>query len=125
MAKSFLVITAISVAAFFPLKLLSAAESIQPDERSSELDEMLAEAVSRIYPARCAADAEDIEYVTVRYDISVTGKTKNIEVVESSNSCFHATAERFVQQFRYEPKIVDGQAVERKGVTITLTFRLE
>ncbi len=96
------------------------------DEKPSrEIEAMLQEISAKIYPKRCERDAEAVEYVTLQYDISKEGWTKNVEVVESTNSCFNKSAIGAVEQWRYEPRIVDGQAVERINVEVRLTFRLE
>ncbi len=81
--------------------------------------------VAASYPAKCAKDAKEVEYVTLRYDITAEGTTKNIEVVDSSSFCFEAHAKGSLASWQYEPRIIDGQAVQRTGIEVTLTYRLE
>lgn len=93
---------------------------LEKDEPDPEVDVMLRSALSRIYPARCAKDAREVEYVTVKYDISKIGETQNVRVIESTNSCFNKTAVQFIEGWRYE-----ARDAERKDVEVTLTFQLE
>lgn len=81
--------------------------------------------IPAMYPEKCMAGAKDIEQVFIRYDISTEGETKNVEVVATTNECFNESAVGSVQRWRYEPRIVDGRALERIGVETIITFKLE
>lgn len=86
---------------------------------------MFAEVASRLYPTRCEKDAREVEYVTVWYDISKSGQTKNVRIIDSTNPCFDEVVVKLVESFVYEPPIVNGESVERKDVEFTLTFKLK
>ena len=100
--------------------------TFQPDNSPvPEFQQLLTHVVAHPYPVRCQNGADDEEFVRLRYDISTEGATKNIEVIESTHACLNTAAIWSLEQWRYEPKIVDGVAVERTGVEVTLFFHLE
>ena len=80
--------------------------------------------VSPVYPKK-AVDAGLEGYVVVECTVSKTGAVKNAKVAESSNSIFDRAAVRAVRQFKYRPRVVDGERVEVTGVTNRITFKLE
>ena len=77
------------------------------------------------YPERCMTRAKPSESVLVQFDVTPDGQTTNIQTVESSNSCLNRAAERSVERWKYQPKIVDNQAEWRRGVQTVVTFVLE
>lgn len=77
------------------------------------------------YPERCMSRAKASESVLVQFDVTPDGQTTNISTVESSNSCLNRAAERSVERWKYQPKIVDNQAQWRRGVQTVVTFVLE
>ncbi len=73
------------------------------------------------YPMR--AEQRNLEgWVTVEFTISVTGAVKDPKVIDSTNSVFHRAAIRAIRKWKYNPKVVDGNAVEQHGVQVTLDF---
>ena len=84
------------------------------------------------YPDKCqgrgsstrikSADKEEI--VLVEFDITPDGRTDNIKVIDSTNSCFDASARESVEQWRYDPKIVDGEPAFRRGVQAQIKYVL-
>ena len=73
------------------------------------------------YPMR--AEQRNLEgWVTVEFTISVTGAVKDPKVTDSTNSVFHRAAIRAIRKWKYNPKVVDGKAVEQYGVQVTLDF---
>ena len=76
------------------------------------------------YPERCMTRAKASESVLVQFDVTPDGQTTNIQTVESSNSCLNRAAERSVERWKYQPKIVDNQAEWRRGVQTVITFEL-
>ncbi len=76
------------------------------------------------YPERCMTRAKDTESVLVQFDVTPDGQTTNISTVESSNSCLNRAAERSVERWKYQPKIVDNTPQWRRGVQTTITFNL-
>lgn len=77
------------------------------------------------FPDRCQNRAGSEETVLLQFDVTPSGQTTNIEVIDSSNSCFNRSASRSVERWKYQPKIVDNNAEWRRGVVTQITFRLE
>ncbi len=77
------------------------------------------------FPDRCQNRAGSEETVLLQFDVTPAGQTTNIEVIDSSNSCFNRSAARSVERWKYQPKIVDNNAEWRRGVVTQITFRLE
>ncbi|MFC2954124.1 energy transducer TonB [Marinicaulis aureus] len=77
------------------------------------------------YPERCMNRAKATESVLVQFDVTPDGQTTNITTVESSNSCLNRAAERSVERWKYQPKIVDNTPEWRRGVQTVVTFVLE
>ncbi len=76
------------------------------------------------YPERCMSRAKAQESVLVQFDVTPDGQTTNIQTIESSNSCLNRAAERSVERWKYQPKIVDNQAEWRRGVQTVVRFEL-
>lgn len=64
-------------------------------------------------------------WVIVQFTISATGTVKDQKVVDSSNKIFDDAALKAIGRWRYNPKVEEGVAVERKGVQTKLVFQLE
>jgi len=64
-------------------------------------------------------------WVIVQFTISATGTVKDQKVVDSSNNIFDDAALKAIARWRYNPKVEEGVAVERKGVQTKLVFQLE
>lgn len=60
----------------------------------------------------------------VRFDVDTRGKPYNIQATCSDN-IFKSEAERAVSRVEFAPKIVRGQAVERRNVVYPLEFKLQ
>lgn len=76
------------------------------------------------FPDRCQGRAGDEERVSLQFDVTPDGQTTNIEVVDSTNSCFNRAASRSVERWKYQPKIVDNVAEPRRGVQTVIVFQL-
>ena len=76
------------------------------------------------FPDRCQGRAGSEEIVVVTFDVTPDGQTTNIETVDSTNSCFNRAAERSVERWKYQPKIVDNEAQWRRGVVTQIKFVL-
>jgi protein TonB len=63
-------------------------------------------------------------WVEVEFTISAAGTVIDPVVVDSSSSLFHRSTLRAIKKWKYNPKIVDGTAVERKGVRVRLDYAL-
>jgi len=73
------------------------------------------------YPSR--AMSMGIEgWVDVSFTISTAGTVVDPVVVASSNGVFHTATIRAVKKWKYNPKIVDGQPVERPDVKVRINF---
>jgi protein TonB len=63
--------------------------------------------------------------VLVEFTISKSGSVKDPRVIAYEPSrIFNKAALKAVSQWKYNPKIEDGKAVEQKGIRIALPFRL-
>jgi len=80
--------------------------------------------VAPVYPARAAARGLE-GYVIVEFTVTRTGTTKDIRVVESSNSIFDRAAVEAAAKFKYKPRVINGEPVEVPGVRNRITFVLE
>ena len=76
------------------------------------------------YPER--AQQRGIEgRVLIEFTISKSGSVKNPKVVAyEPSTIFNKAALKAVSQWKYNPKIEDGKAVEQKGIRIAIPFRL-
>ncbi len=74
------------------------------------------------YPQRCYNQARNRETVLIEFDVTISGETANARVIDSTNSCLNSIARASVRKWRYRPKIVGGEPVERKGVQSSIVF---
>ncbi len=63
--------------------------------------------------------------VRLVFDVTPTGETSSVEVVDSTLACLDRSAIRAAERWRYAPKISEGEAVWQYGVTTTILYRLE
>ena len=77
------------------------------------------------YPAR--AVNRGIEgWVLVEFTITGTGAVKDAKVVDSKpGTIFNDAAVKAISRWRYNPKVENGQPVERRGVRTIIRFDLE
>ena len=92
--------------------------------RASDSDEVPVVRVEPMYPRRAAA--EGIEgWVLLQFDVSTTGATKNVKVIDANPArIFDRAAVRAVKKWKYRPKVIDGKALEKRGLKVKLNFRL-
>jgi TonB family protein len=76
-----------------------------------------------VYPAHALARGLE-GYVTVKFTVTRIGTVKDIVVVDSSSSLFERYAIDAATMLSYEPRIVDGTAVEVSGVSYTFSFEI-
>ncbi len=63
--------------------------------------------------------------VLVEFTISKSGSVKDAKVIAAEpSSIFNKAALKAVSQWKYNPKIVNGKAVEQPGVRIAIPFKL-
>ena len=81
--------------------------------------------VEPIYPQRAAQ--RGIEgWVEMEFTITPAGTVKNPVVTAfEPSSVFNRAALKAIRKWKYNPKVEDGKAVERDGVRVRLTFKLD
>jgi len=77
------------------------------------------------YPPR--AQQRGIEgWVVVQFTITTSGTVKDAAVVEAQpQGIFDQAAIKAVSRWKYNPPVEEGTPVERKGVRIMLSFKME
>ncbi len=68
--------------------------------------------------------AEKSGHCKVRFDVNPQGAPFNVVATYCTGSVFKRPSIKSVLKWKYNPKIVDGRAVARKGVESQITFRL-
>ena len=74
------------------------------------------------YPQRALSRSQEGS-CDVRFDVDTRGKPYNI-AADCTDSVFKREAERAVSRVEFAPKIIRGQAAERRNVVYPLEFRL-
>ncbi len=65
-------------------------------------------------------------YVDVRFDITKIGTTSNVIVVNANpEGVFDRAAVKAVQRWKYQPQLVEGEAIETKNITHRIVFEME
>jgi protein TonB len=81
--------------------------------------------VSPQYPPRALQRGVE-GWVHLRFTITEAGTVKDVEVVKAEPpSYFEEAAMNAVRKYKYKPKVLDGEAVERPAVELILSFRLQ
>ena len=76
------------------------------------------------YPLR-AAERGIEGWVEVQFTISRTGTVKDPFVLNAKpKNIFNRAALRAIRKWKYNPKVEDGEPVERPGVKVRLTFQI-
>ena len=75
------------------------------------------------YPADALA-ARVEGSVVLEFTVTAAGAIKDAVVVESSSPMFDAAALAALGKWRYQPKMENGQPVERRGVRTIIRFQL-
>ena len=76
------------------------------------------------YPA--GAIRQGLEgYVIVEFDVTANGKATNVVARMSSHALFERAAIEAAKRLRYKPRIVDGVAVQTRGLRYRFTFEME
>lgn len=78
------------------------------------------------YPAACTASGEsgDPERVVVTYVVDSNGRARDVRVSETTNDCFNEAALAAVRNWTFEPRRVNGKAVDGAEMESTLKFVL-
>lgn len=76
-------------------------------------------------------DGDGSAYVDLSFTVTTEGSVRDPFVIRS-DACeqsaipsFESAAIKAVLDFKYRPRVIDGEAVEVDGVTTRITFRLE
>jgi protein TonB len=114
-----------NVAQITPTVDASSAMSKMTMSAGSDRDIIPLVRINPDYPPR--ALSRGIEgYVIVQFTITAAGMVKDVIVVDAKpKGLFDDAAVRAVGRWRYNPKVVEGVAVERRGVQTMITFHLE
>lgn len=81
--------------------------------------------VSPQYPPRALQRGVE-GWVHLRFTITEAGTVKDAEVVAAEpERYFEEAALNAVRRYKYKPKIVDGEPIERPGVEVIISFRLQ
>ena len=77
------------------------------------------------YPPR--AQSRGVQgWVLLQFTITPQGTTKDVKVVDAEpKGMFDEAAIAAVSKWKYNPKVEEGSPVERRGVQVKLTFKLE
>lgn len=76
-----------------------------------------------VYPTRAAQQGIEGS-CEVRFDVSVRGEPFNVQAV-CTDTVFARSAEQAVSRVRFAPKIVRGQAAERRNVVYPIQYNLD
>ncbi|CAH8210319.1 MULTISPECIES: energy transducer TonB [Vibrio] len=80
--------------------------------------------VEPVYPAKALKRSVE-GFVTLSFTIDEMGKATNIKVVEAKPvRMFEREAIQAVKKWKYQPQIVDGQAISQNGQTVTVEFKI-
>lgn len=85
-----------------------------------------AQPLVRVNPSgweRCI-DGDDTQRVSLEFDVDPAGNVINVEVIDTSDRCYNRYAVRAAERWKYQPKIVDGEAVPRFGVRTVIVFQI-
>ena len=76
-------------------------------------------------PERCLREkgGEVDESVEFLFDISEAGTVENIRVAEATDECFVDAARKALEQWKYEPEVIDGEAVRVVDERTVFTFK--
>ena len=94
-----------------------------PKERAQIIPAVILKKVQPVYPQD--ALAQNIQgWVWVRYTVTEIGDVINAEVTQSNSEIlFGPAAITAIEQFKYRPRIVNGQATSIAGVTYRFDFK--
>jgi TonB family protein len=74
-----------------------------------------------VYPPRAAGQGLN-GYVVVQYTVTANGTVTDVEVLESSSPLFDRAAADSARQYRYVPRVINGELVEVPGVKTRIEF---
>ena len=71
---------------------------------------------------RCLSGRGGEEVVVLEFDVTPAGQVTNVNVVNSTDSCYNRYAVRSAEKWKYQPKIVEGEQAWRRGVRTQIKF---
>jgi protein TonB len=82
--------------------------------------------VAPLYPRRALSRGIEGECL-VRYSVTTAGTVKDVEVIaeECADEVFHRPSIEAAKRFKYKPRVVDGVAIEVRGVLNRFYFERE
>lgn len=80
--------------------------------------------VAPMYPRRAASRGLE-GWVMLRFTVTPLGTVTDVEVVDSTHALFEDAAIRAALKFKYKPRVVDGIALEVRGVLHKISFEIE
>lgn len=76
------------------------------------------------YPIQAARDGKE-GYVILSFTINEVGGVEDVKVIEAQpKRIFNKEAKRALRKWKYKPKVVDGKAQRRPGLTVQLDFKM-
>jgi protein TonB len=76
------------------------------------------------YPIQAARDGKE-GYVILSFTINEVGGVEDVKVIEAQpKRVFDKEARRALRKWKYKPKVVDGKAQRRPGLTVQLDFTM-
>ncbi|MDE1224782.1 energy transducer TonB [Vibrio aestuarianus] len=80
--------------------------------------------VEPVYPAKALKRGVE-GFVTLSFSIDEMGKVTDIKIVEAKPvRMFEREAIQAVKKWKYQPQIVDGEAISQNGQTVTVEFKI-
>jgi protein TonB len=73
---------------------------------------------------RCIDSNAGTERVSLEFDVDPSGNVVNVNVLDSTDRCYDRYAVRAAERWKYQPKIVKGDAVPRRGVRTVIVFEI-
>jgi protein TonB len=99
--------------------------TLGPMPAGSDRDALPLVRVNPDYPPRALANGIE-GWVQVQFTITTAGTVKDPKVVEADpDGYFEKAALNAVSRYKYKPKIVDGEPVERPGINLVISFTLK
>ncbi len=73
---------------------------------------------------RCIDSDVGQERVSLEFDVDPAGNVINVQVIDSTDRCYDRYAVRAAERWKYQPKVVKGEAVPRRGVRTVIVFAI-
>ena len=73
---------------------------------------------------RCIDSESGTEVVSLEFDVDPAGNVVNVRVIDSTDRCYDRYAIRAAERWKYQPKVVEGEAQPRRGVRTAIRFEI-